>query len=664
MSQKCPKCGSNMVPMNGGKGWRCGAPGNRWNGSKWSVCDGVVWNKNKDAFVRKVIERPADWLKIANPTNEQAEIMAALAVAPCEEHPRLKIFDASAGTGKTTQVSAGARVVARRVGVQALQSWYLCAFNKNADEAMQRKIPVNWPNISTINSFGGRLQGFNRFNYKTSKINTLFKDATRGLKEDERPRGTGLRAFADRMRDLLLYYPNPNDQNAWHNGIDEAMARFPALAKALGKGDEAIKVIRQYLPYILVDAMRDAKAIDFTEQYCRPALEAINRTGWKMPYDCVRRDYVWTDADIRHLADLIRAVRVPNCNGIIVDEAQDLSLSQIVLFLAATWRNGELILVGDDELKDENGELIKAGQAIFGWRGAFPGSLTLIARLWKALTGEDGRRYPLSITHRCPPEHCRALRALNRTLKSSKPEGHAEIFQTDVANAFQRWLDLPEGKTALWITRKNAPLAPIFLETIKSRKKVCLRGQGEMEGQLDKELFEPAGWRDDQGEYKVSLKDCIENMRAVADPSDIGDNLAAFLLKIAEEIQNDPSILREAELPAVPTVGNLRRFMLYFADKDAPRVCSTVYRSKGDEADLVVVDNTESFNEAWNGDESESRACRFVACSRSKETILLTGPIVGFDASACVPASIEAEQGEMETVDFDDEEDERAHWNR
>lgn len=41
----CPVCGFEMRRMGSGRGWRCNTPGNVWEGGKWSVCGGVIWDK-------------------------------------------------------------------------------------------------------------------------------------------------------------------------------------------------------------------------------------------------------------------------------------------------------------------------------------------------------------------------------------------------------------------------------------------------------------------------------------------------------------------------------------------------------------------------------------------------------------------------------------------
>lgn len=658
----CPRCsaGSVFVPLKPcrgkleGRAWGCSR--NEWDARTKSAknpatggpgCSFLHWTRS-GFQQREVIPRPADWPKIAKRTAEQAALRSALAVKPGTPidyaggrvpSARCKTVNAVPGSGKSTSMADDAEAIWAREGAAVVaESWHLTAFNTNARTSLELKLPAHWPNISTINGFGGRLQGFNSRNYKPAKCTNIFRELVANIEPKKRPSAAGIKAFAERVRDMLLYRDD-TDPGQWADAISLTADRFPALAKALEKNADAI---REYLPQVLTRAMSDRTLIDLTEQYARPALEAIRETGWKARPECCDRSHKWTDDDCEHLARLVRAVRVRQVRGVIVDEAQDLSLSQIVLFLAATWRSGELILVGDDRDGEPGDDHYKAGQAIFGWRGAFPGSLALVSRLWETLTGEKPQPFALSVSFRCPPEVCEAVRPLNQVMRSAKPAGTGEVASVSAAQAFSRWLEIPEknadGKPfqALWITRRNAPLAPLFMATLRERKQVALRGGKDMAGAIDAALFDAAGWRDDATEeYRVPLDKCLVRLAEIVNEQADGeagadaDSMESFLLEVGTELAADPSLLTQAELPAVATVGNLRRFILYFACKDAPRVLSTVYRSKGDEADLVIVDDCEALNTAWNGDAEEAAACRHVAATRTRQSLLIVGALAG-----------------------------------
>ena len=639
----CPKCGAGMRAQKSGKGWSCSA--GQWDfRTKTTIgCDGVIWNKG-NYTKKETIPRAATWANIEAPTDEQLDGRDLLAVAP-DKRPsvkmranpvpiatRLTMFDAGPGSAKSTSAAWYLRVIALRCNVE---NWYLNAFGVNAKDSLLEKVPAHWVNVQTINGFGGKLQGFRYNQYKTGKIRAIFKELVSPLPSKERPHFGLVGQFAERARDLLFSSNDTGDRSFWNDAIASVCGRFPGLSKKLGEGDNAA-IVSEYLPQVLTAALRDGKTIDLTEQYARPALLAAARINWKMPADLpTKRADEWTQQDLEHLATLIRAVDVPQVDGIIGDEAQDLSLSQIVLFLAATYKRGELILIGDDRLETDTGELVKAGQAIFGWRGAFPGSLTLIQRLWQVLTGEGVNRLSLSVTFRFGPEIVEAVRGLNSVLKSAKPVGYSSVAQVNGATAFSAWLDLPDDYTALWITRRNKPLGPVWRDTLRARKQCCLRSSGDMGAQFSAAVYDAAGWYDDDGEYRTSLAEMLSNLSASMGEDD-GESLAGLILSIGQELLSDPTLLdcvRDKEGKAITdgkaTVGNLKRAFVHFACVKSPRVLSTVYRSKGDEADLCIVDDTESFGMPWNGDENERDAVCHVAATRGKKRLLITGPLHG-----------------------------------
>lgn len=628
----CPKCGSQMVAMSTGNGFRCGVAGNRWMNGRWSKCDGVIWVKNKNPWgTGNVIPRPADFPTIKTPTDEQTQIFDHLATAPdMREIPgRCTIIDAAHGTGKTTTLSSGCRFIQRRLG--SMSNYPFLAFGRNARDVLLSKMPTS-VEIYTMNGFGGRAQGYNVRSYKPGKSANIFRDLVSNFPRDERPNAGCMYAIIERMRDLCIFSADAGDKNFWRDAIADVLIRFQGMNKKYTKNAETIN---EYLPLVATKSFADGSVIDINEQITRPVIEACARTGWRMPSHLCRLNAEWSDADVTDFARFIRSIRIGTVRGLVIDEAQDLSYSQIALFLAMSYKSGELTIIGDDNRGEPGDDDYKAGQAIFGWRGAFAGSMNLIARVWHELTGETASRLDLSVTHRCPPEHVDAGRALNRTVTSSKPRGTGKAFSVNAGQAFEAWCNLPEGKTALWITRTNAPLSAVFIETLKRHKAVTIRGGGEIEGQIRRTFYDAGcGYPDfNSGEYACGFAAGLEFVRAAQmEEEEQQSAFSGFIVGLMEAIQNDPHILTKANLPAVPTLAHVEKFICFFADEESPRVLATVYRTKGDEADLVVVDDTAKFNETWNEDADEAAACRLVASTRSKEIVMIVGKLAGFDA--------------------------------
>lgn len=639
---KCPKCNSPVVPMQSGKGFRCAKPGNRWDNARkrWTLCDGVVWNKSSPAS--KSTPRPADFPAIAKPTEEQVAVRDVLAMAPAARGARAVAIDAGPGTGKTTTLAWATRWLWQRLG--NLLSYLFLAFNRNAKDALSSKLPMQVSDVMTMNSAGGRLQGYKFENYQANKITRLYRDLTDHLPEKERKSLGVVKGIIERMRDLCLFNPDETDRQWWAEAINTTVQRFPSLAKRYA-GQEAHAA--EWVPVLAVRAHAAKGKIDIQEQITRPVAEAAARAAWRPEFaTLLKRADAWTDAEVSHFARLVRAVAtlLPDVKGMIIDEAQDLSLAQIALFLAVCYRTGELTLIGDDKAGEPGQEGYKAGQAIYGWRGAMPGSMRLIARLWRELTGETVINRQLTVTHRCRPEIVSAFAPLNTVARSAREAGGVVASVTHDA-AFTAWLQA-EG-SALWITRTNRPLAPVFLATLKAGKDCTIRGGGDFEASLDAALYPAAGSYDDAGEFKTGLDACLAALRhAAAEEAAEGkapdpNSMEMFFVEVAEELKANADLRRREGIGHL-TVGAVRRFLLKYADKQSRRVLTTVYRCKGDEADTVIVADADAFNSAWSGDEDEAAACRHVACSRARDALYTVGYIAGTNIPATVADDIAA----------------------
>lgn len=638
---RCPLCGADCVPFQAKNksGWKCSKGDYKFG--RQNGCAGIIWNNSAPFFVKKEIARPVTWLELATPTHEQNAIASHLATIPAKRS-RLTVINSGPGTGKSTVIAAKIMpTIAKRC--LNLSRWETAAFNRHSADDLIGKSPTKWLNINSINGTFGKLQGFRggpRGDYEPRKIYNVFTEMVKGIAWEDRPQFGNMQQWVDKLRDMLLV-TDSDDKIRWSQMLSAISGRFPGLVDRMS--GKTLEEIYEYVPRLIRESFRNKK-IDFCEQYALPAIEAARRIRWEMNVDAVSRSYEWQDADIEHLAKLIREIRLPDLDGLIMDESQDMSLSQICAGLAATYRHGELILVGDDYSENP----YKAGQAIFGWRGAFPGSLAFASRLWNCLTDESATNLPLNLSQRCPIDVVRFVHPLNTVLVSAKKTLGKVHKVADESLAFTYWINADDNAKGLWITRKNAPLAPVFIHTLKARKKVQLRGNGEMRKQIDDSLYSCAGYAQEGADYRVSLAVAMGKLReSIADESGNvsaeSDSLENFVYEIGREILADASILREAEITdGIQSVKNLRVFLHYFVDHKANRVLSTVYRSKGDEADYVIIADVDSLNADWNGDAYESAAVRHVAVTRSRDTVITVGELKGCDYSVASPIDLEA----------------------
>lgn len=642
---RCPKCGADTKAMTTGKGFRCINGKVRKVGAKWITegCDGVVWAKRT---AKTEIERPAGFAVIKRRTEEQTAIFRWLETAPGNVKSRFLTINAGPGCGKTTTLAGGAEAIIKRFG--SFQTWAFLCFNVNAKETLLAKLPPSVGNIQTLNAYFGQAQGYQYKSYDSSKLYKIWQTLQEGVSRQEPPRFNGISPMIERMRDLLLFNPEEASPE-WLSLMLATVERFGGLAKAFSKNADTIK---EFLPLIFTRAASIGGTIDISEQVAKPAYDAIKRIGWTMPEELTVRTAAWSDAHVRHFAQLVKAIQLPAMN-LIVDEAQDMSLPILAAVLATTWKGKELVVIGDDREGTPDAPNYQAGQGIYGWRGAGGGMFAIAERVWKELTGEQADTLPLNSSFRCSPAIVEAIKPLNKVLKSartdSKPGG---AYVTDSATAFQAFLSIPEGKTALWVARRNAPLGPVLLSTILERKQVCLRGNKDLPAAVERILGGVAKksgdkWITPLADAMDKLEEEINAMKEEEANGESADSVEGFVLALGRGILADATLLPLANVDGPATCGALLSFVAYYNDRSAPRTISTVYRCKGDEADLVVVDDCEHFNKPWNNDEWELDAVRHVAASRAKDWLLLTGPIERVKAGSIDPECLLNSVAEM-----------------
>lgn len=623
----CPECGSPVLPMSSGKGFRCNTPGNRYINGKWSICSGVIWSNAKPSFFsRPKVERAEYFPKLDKPTEEQKRIRQLLSTSPAIRGGRCIITNAGPGTGKTSTISWSAEGLWKRLG--NLNNYPMLAFNTNAKDVFLQKLPVQVPDIATINGWFGAAQNYTIRSYDAKKLKKIAKELTEHIPWDDRPNLILVINVLERLRDCCIF-KNTDDKNWWKVATQVIMDRFPSIQKKADKDKNFWEKIEDYLPQLALRSLNESKTIDIQEQFTRPVIQTMKDTGWEMRLDLINKNQIdWTGDDVEWFANLIRKINISPVKGMIVDEAQDLSLSQMAVILAQTYRNGELTVIGDDSNGQFGDSDYKAGQAIYGWRGAFSGSMKLIARLWEELTGEEPIETELNVTFRHGPEICESYRQLNSKIRSARPAGYSQAFTVSAEQAFTAWLNISENDTALWITRTNTPLSGILLQTLKSHKSCCIRGGDDFMSQIDAALYPAAGYYGADGEYKTPLNVTVQKLSENPSGNEDKDMLEPFLIDLGKAIMADPNLLTKASLPAIPTVGNMRRFISFFANQSSNRVLTTVYRCKGDEADLAIVDDIHRMNENW-GNVDEDFACRHVAASRAKKTAMFVGKMIG-----------------------------------
>lgn len=276
----------------------------------------------------------------------------------------------------------------------------------------------------------------------------------------------------------------------------------------------------------------------------------------------------------------------PRYDLVVVDEAQDMNLPQLLMARAAVRSGGRICIVGDDR------------QAIYGFRGAASDGMGMMRRELNAAV------LPLTTTYRCP----KAVVALAAELvpdyhaAPSAPEG--SVTFTDLGNL----LSVVVPGDAI-LSRTNAPLMPICLQLLRAGTPARIEGRdvGQMLAALVKKLNarsvpdflrRVSRWQDRQIK-RLKAAEADENRLAAV------EDQAAVLVAVAEGASSISEVLSRLNSLFVDSTDNQRPAV----------VLSSVHKAKGLEWEHVYLLPT--FKRT--GDEENN--IKYVAITRSKSVL-------------------------------------------
>lgn len=319
---------------------------------------------------------------------------------------------ARAGCGKTTTAVEAIRRAPER-------SIVACAFNKEIAAELTKRLAGSPAQAMTLHSLGNSAVK-RRWGYvKTDKLRGV--RLARVAVGDDAPesvvslvaeivsKAKGVCPFArfDDIAEVMIRFGLLPDREMAKDGWDEPRLADAALAvmvsaKKRGTGGERPNVV----------------CIDFDDMVWLPVVLGLP-VG---PFDLV-----------------------------VIDEAQDMSPTQIALAEMATAKGGRRIYVGDPM------------QAIYEWRGADAGVLDRIV-------ADGADVLPLTVTRRCG----RAIVELAKTLVpdfEAAPDAHeGEVCEGKIDPA-----KLVPGDAV--VSRKNAPLAPLCLSLLRRGVRARIEGK-------------------------------------------------------------------------------------------------------------------------------------------------------------------------------------------
>lgn len=295
---------------------------------------------------------------------------------------------------------------------------------------------------------------------------------------------------------------------------------------------------------------------------------------------------------------VVKGVRLPSCDFLFIDEAQDLSPIQHEM-VAGLGGAGRVVVVGD------------VNQAIYGFRGAHADSIPVLRdRL-------DATSLPLTISWRCPESHARLVRKMVPDFLAA-PEAKEGVIDFAGPDAIDR---ARPGDMVL--CRSNAPIVAACLRQIGRRVPAAIRGRD-----IGKALT------DVLGKLKGSQRTIAEVARAldVWQAKEVArlearDGTEDLVEQVRDKVACLHAVAGSCDSPAeMPDVID----GLFADDNSANRITfSSVHRAKGSEAsrvayiDIPYSQKRDKFKPPADWELVQRQNLRYVAMSRSLDTLTL-----------------------------------------
>lgn len=347
--------------------------------------------------------------------------------------------------------------------------------------------------------------------------------------------------------------------------------RLARSSMPAGAPDSAVNLVKRLaaigknaMPFPALDEM-----IDLAYQFDLDPDDYLEEQGWNVDRIAQAAITVMDKSLVRDgTIDFDDMIFVPIRNGwirpryhmVVIDEAQDMNASQLILAMKVCKPGGRIVVVGDDR------------QAIYGFRGADSNS---IDRLKGELVAHEKG---LTITYRCPKLVVGKINHLVPDYKAADTAPEGIVREA----AYEKMIE-EAGPGDFVLSRKNAPLTKVCLRFIRMGRRAMIEGREigtgllnvmkKVKGKSVPDFLERLGkWETKQverlrkagksgAEKKIEfINDQAETLRAIAEAS---KSVADIETKIKEMFQE--------------TAGGKLDYI----------VCSSVHRSKGLERDRV-----------------------------------------------------------------------------
>ena len=283
---------------------------------------------------------------------------------------------------------------------------------------------------------------------------------------------------------------------------------------------------------------------------------------------------------------------------ILVDEAQDLSASQLEIVMKYRADGGRIVFVGD------------RNQAIYAFCGASSKSIDEIVEK----TGAEV--LPLSICYRCPTSHIELAQKLVPSIEPAEGAIEGEIKHVEE----DKLIEEVRGKDLI-LCRTTAPLLKWCIRLIANRVRATVRGRdiGKQISKIVQQVSEMEGYNwDEFGKY-LFLNYEERKSKLVQQP-----NWESLVESLKDKIEG--VLVCYQELKATSAEHLCRLIENLFSDSQSSVVLSTGHRAKGLENKRVIILHPEKLPLRWPSqsasDLRQELNLKFVCLTRAKDTLI------------------------------------------
>jgi DNA helicase II / ATP-dependent DNA helicase PcrA len=463
-------------------------------------------------------------------------------------------INAVAGSGKTSTIVAASSM--------ASGTAVFCAFNKHIEEELSTRL-TGVVGCKTIHSMGyeavrsscGKVKLDNKkYNEICQKAaaSAFTKSTQAGLEHTRSNIYKMLRKAVDMVRYTLC---DPENFATFDN---------MCTTYALSLDKVTRKIVFEYIAPMIKEGNRlcSEGCIDFTDMIYYPVIK-------KIPL----KQYSW----------------------VMVDEAQDLSATQLAIVVGSLKKNGRLVAVGDPH------------QSIYGFTGADPWSFRNIGKY-------AADELPLSICYRCPESVVSMARNIVPQIEPRPNAPKGIVLQVhDISDMLR--------KGDMVVCRRNAPLVVECLKAIAAGKNACIRGMDLKDSLLDIVAAVQAVPGHEYRKFEVDL--AIVQMQAMSKLIADGDDEAAARIG---DVYDALLGIYTARRPA--TILHLKDLInQVFEEGPDSIVFSSIHRAKGLEAERVFLVDAGNVRLRWKNQkpwqEYQEQCCEYVALTRAKAELYI-----------------------------------------